>query len=85
MSRNINQKQVSVLGKDKFVYTNDEVCELLRVTKKTLQKWRDEGRIGFSQVKSGGKVWYTKNHIEEFLKQHEIAANTFYSNGKKVS
>ena len=48
---------------------NDEVCQLLGITKRTLQKYRDEGKIKFSQF--GRKILYRKQHVELFLEKHD--------------
>lgn len=44
---------------------NDEACSLLKVSKRTLQKYRDEGQIGFSQT--GSKIYYRASDIEAYL------------------
>jgi excisionase family DNA binding protein len=47
---------------------NNEAAELLKVTKRTLQNWRDEGLIGFSQV--GSKIYYNREDIDRMLLKH---------------
>ncbi|GAB2960611.1 hypothetical protein GCM10027048_30530 [Hymenobacter coalescens] len=47
---------------------NNEAAGLLKVTKRTLQNWRDEGLIGFSQVH--GKIYYNREEIDRMLLKH---------------
>jgi SPX domain protein involved in polyphosphate accumulation len=49
----------------KLLYTNDELQELLDVTARTLQSYRNKGEIGF--IKKGRKIYYRKEHVQEFL------------------
>ena len=43
-------KQVNPSPIQERYLTNTEVCDLLKVSRRTLQRYRDEGRIAFSQV-----------------------------------
>ncbi|EFK59653.1 helix-turn-helix domain-containing protein [Sphingobacterium spiritivorum] len=45
--------------------TTEEVSKLLKVSKRTLQKYRDEGKLGFSQI--GSKIYYRSTDIDAFL------------------
>ncbi len=47
---------------------NDKFVQLMNISKRTAQNWRDEGKIAFSQI--GGKIYYRYGDIEELLKQH---------------
>ena len=48
--------------------TNKEVSEMLSVTGRTLQNYRDNGVLSFSQV--GSKMYYREDDIEKFLQNH---------------
>jgi phage pi2 protein 07 len=66
----IDQK-LSSIGSEKTDnrwLTNKEVSEMLSVTGRTLQNYRDRGILPFSQM--GSKIYYHENDIEEFLQQH---------------
>lgn len=52
------------------VYNSKQVQEILDVSKKTLQGYRDENQINFTQV--GSKIWYTKKNIEDFLNRFAV-------------
>jgi len=49
-------------------YTNDDLIELLKVSRRTLSTWRDQGLIGFSQI--GSKIYYSQSDVEQFMKNH---------------
>ncbi|AEA42448.1 helix-turn-helix domain-containing protein [Fluviicola taffensis] len=44
---------------------NQDVCQMLKVTPRTLQNYRDQGKIGFTSINS--KIFYRKDDIEKFL------------------
>lgn len=51
---------------------NDEAAAVLKVSKRTLQTYRDHGEISFSQT--GSKIYYRNSDIEEFLLKHHHKA-----------
>jgi hypothetical protein len=44
---------------------NQEFLQLMNISKRTAQTWRDEGIISFSQV--GGKIYYRMSDVEKLL------------------
>ena len=52
------------LNGEKYL-TNQEVCQLLRISSRTLQNWRDTGKIPFIRLK--GKVLYKESNVFTFL------------------
>jgi hypothetical protein len=46
---------------------NSGVCELLKISLRTLQSYRDNGTLPFSQI--GHKCYYKTSDIEEFINQ----------------
>lgn len=48
--------------------TTEEVSKLLKVSKRTLQNYRDEGKLGFSQI--GSKIYYRSTDLDAFLMEH---------------
>ncbi len=46
-------------------FNNDELAEKLNVSKRTLQNYRDEGKIEFVQI--GRKIFYTVQNVNNFL------------------
>lgn len=47
---------------------SEEVCKLLKICKRTLQKYRDEASISFIQI--GGKTLYKTEDIKKFLEDN---------------
>lgn len=47
-----------------------ETCELLKISKRTLQNYRDNGILPFSQV--GGKIYFKVSDLEEHLRSHYV-------------
>ena len=56
----LNEKKPS----DKLL-DNTEFIELLKISKRTAQNYRDNGMIAFSQI--GNKIFYKSSDIEKFL------------------
>jgi len=54
------------------IYTINEACEFFNVSKRTLQKYRDEGMISFSQV--GDKIFFQRSDIDAFLSCYRVEA-----------
>ena len=49
---------------------NQEVAKFLRVTPRTLQNYRDQGILPFSQV--GSKIYYRASGIKKHLEDHYV-------------
>lgn len=47
---------------------NHDVCSLLHISKRTLQHYRDSGKLPFSQI--GAKIYYKASDVDAFLNQH---------------
>lgn len=45
-----------------------DVCELLHISKRTLQSYRDRGILPFSQI--GAKIYYKASDIQKHLEKH---------------
>lgn len=64
-------KQVKTLCRDgqeneKWLSNND-VCELLQISKRTLQSYRDSGLLPYSQI--GHKCYYRVSDVEQLINQ----------------
>ncbi|QIK53783.1 helix-turn-helix domain-containing protein [Dysgonomonas sp. HDW5B] len=57
-------------NKDTKWLDTKEVCSILCVTPKTLQIYRENGKLGFSQIE--GKILYLKSDIQTFLDNNEV-------------
>jgi excisionase family DNA binding protein len=49
-----------------------ETCQLLKISKRTLQSYRDNGIIPYS--KFGGKIYFKASDIQKYLEDHYIPA-----------
>lgn len=45
-----------------------ETCQLLKISKRTLQAYRDTGILSYSQI--GGKIYFKAADIDAHLKNH---------------
>lgn len=50
------------------ILTTEEVMSLLKVSRRSVQNWRDEGLIAFSAVH--GKFYYRFSDINKMLENH---------------
>lgn len=57
------------LNGEKFL-TNKDVCQMLKVSSRTLQDWRDTGKIPFIQIK--GKILYRESEVWKCLTDNSI-------------
>lgn len=54
----------------KALFTVDEVCRLLNVSKRTLQRYRDQQLLSFTQV--GAKILFQASDIQLFLEKNKV-------------
>ena len=47
---------------------NSEVCRLLNVSIRTIQTYRDTGKLAYSQI--NGKIYYKASDVEDFICRH---------------
>ncbi len=47
---------------------NEQVMAMLNISKRTLQNWRNDKKIGFSNV--NGRIYYRRSDIELMLEQN---------------
>lgn len=46
----------------------DEVCRLLNVSARTMQTYRDTGKLPYSQINN--KIYYKVSDVETFMQNH---------------
>lgn len=49
---------------------NQDVCLLLNISSRTLQTYRDTGKIGFSRINH--KMYYKASDVEELLTKNRV-------------
>lgn len=52
---------------------NQEVCELLKISKRTVQTYREKGLLPFSQI--GHKMYYRPQDVEKVFKNLKTESN----------
>jgi hypothetical protein len=57
---------------------NQEFIQLMNISKRTAQTWRDEGIVSFSQI--GSKIYYRMSDVKNLLDKNRKAA---FSNKKR--
>jgi hypothetical protein len=65
LQKELSQKQ---RNPKEVIYDSADVMKVLNISKSTLQRMRDEGLIGFSQVQN--KFYYRQSDINEMLDKH---------------
>lgn len=67
-------KQINALCRQnqstKNCLDNKQVCELLKISSRTLQTYRATGVLPYSQI--GRKCYYKATDIEQFINQQQI-------------
>lgn len=61
------KNRTPALGGEKYL-TNKDVSELLHISERTLQDWRDRGRIAYIQI--SGKVLYKESDVGRLLEEN---------------
>lgn len=65
---NIEQRLKKIQYNNDVFLDNQEFLQVMNISKRTAQSWRDEGIISFSQV--GAKIYYRFSDIEELLNKN---------------
>ena len=54
---------------NQVILNTKELCEMLHVSSRTAQKWRDNGWISFSKI--GREIFYRLSDVLDMLDQHK--------------
>jgi hypothetical protein len=65
-----NQLSEKAKNPKEIFLDNADFIQLMKISKRTAQMWRDEGKISFSQV--GNKIYYLLSDVEKLLEQHYV-------------
>lgn len=49
---------------------NQDLCQLLNVNKRTLQRYRSKGTLKYLRI--GGKTFYTADQVNDFIRQGDF-------------
>ena len=69
------QNRTPHLNGEKYL-TNREVCQLLHISSRTLQNWRDTGKIPFIRLQ--GKILYRESDIVKWIKHISLRYRLVY-------
>lgn len=69
MSEKIDQSNNKHPLSDKWLDISD-VCQLLKISKRTLQKYRTDRVLNFSQI--NGRIYFKASDIQSLLERHYI-------------
>lgn len=58
-----------ILNGERYL-TNNDVAKMLHISLRTLQDWRDNGRIAYIQIR--GKVLYKESDVRRLLEENYI-------------
>ena len=64
----VKTKLVQNVDPGNVFFDNQEFLQLMNISKRTSQTWRDSGFIGFSQL--GNKIYYRLEDIQNLLKEN---------------
>ena len=54
--------------KQEVFLDNEEFIAMMKISRRTAQNWRDEGKISFSQV--GSKIYYKLSDVEKLMQDY---------------
>lgn len=58
----------SNLNHENIFFDNQEMMQVMNISKRTLQEWRNTGYIGYSQL--GNKIYYSLEDIQNLMKDN---------------
>ena len=64
----LNQKK----DPENTIIDNQQFLQMMNISKRTAQAWRDQGHISYSMV--GNKIFYKMTDINEMLKKNYVRA-----------
>lgn len=61
------ENNLSALDRERFL-TNNDVSNMLHISQRTLQDWRDTRKVAYIQI--SGKVLYKESDVRRLLEDH---------------
>ena len=65
------------------LYSRKEAAAILGVSMTTLDKMREDHKIGYLQARPGGKVQFTQSHIDKYFQRIEQEPREKYARKPK--
>ncbi|MBD2702642.1 helix-turn-helix domain-containing protein [Spirosoma sp. BT702] len=66
------QAKLTADSNREYLYTDEEFCQIMKVSKKTAQIWRAKGVVGYVQI--GSVLRYRKEHIAALCEKFGVKA-----------
>ena len=70
LHKKANQLIPNQSDKNLKLLDNQDLCQLLNVNKRTLQRYRSKGTLKYLRI--GGKTFYTADQVNNFLRQSDF-------------
>lgn len=67
--RLMDEKQ-NQASRTNVVYNKKDLAKMFKVTERTIDNWKDQGKLDFVQISS--KTYFTSKHVEDFLVHNEV-------------
>lgn len=74
-------KQSDKINPEYIFFDNQEFLQIMNISKRTAQNWRNEGIVAFSQI--GSKIYYNMTDVKDLLVKNYKKA--FKENNKDYS
>ncbi len=79
LTQKLNQTaEIAVLPE---VITNEGFIKALRISRRVAFEWRKQGKIKYSHL--AHKIFYLKENLLQFIREHEVVAENRQSNGQR--
>ena len=72
-NQNLPQGTNSTPKKEVEILDPVDVCELLYISKRTLQTWRDKVKMPYHKI--GNKIYFFKHELLEFIERFKVNGN----------
>ena len=53
-------------------FSTEDLCRMLKISSRTMQRYRDKGLISFTQI--GGKIFIKASDLDTFMEKYKIKA-----------
>lgn len=70
LHKKVDQLIPDQAGKNLKLLDNQDLCQLLNVNKRTLQRYRSKGTLKYLRI--GGKTFYTADQVNDFIRQGDF-------------
>ena len=72
--KSILQTMSSKVNQDETLWDNSDIIRNWKISERTLAEWRKKELISYVQL--NGKIWYTKEFREDFIRKNSILTHS---------